>query len=167
MLRALCLALVLCLCLGQPARATPLAEVVAAHAEAIVKPSRQTVGPVIDAIATSGDPMAAAFLQAWEAKRLGQRKADGALFLLAPDPAGFALTALDGTPAGTAAKAEITELKPNAGVRGLIATALVQFTLSDPDPTVRKAALDSIARTRMPRPLAPCAPPSTPKPTPP
>ena len=40
--------------------------------------------------------------------------------------------------AETAAKAEIVELKPNAGVRGLIATALVQFTLSDPDPVKRR-----------------------------
>jgi urea transport system permease protein len=31
----------------------------------------------------------------------------------------------------------VTDLKPNAGVRGLIAAALVQFTLSDPDPVVR------------------------------
>jgi len=37
-------------------------------------------------------------------------------------------------------------LKPNAGVRGLIATALVQFTLSDPDPAKRAEALESIAR---------------------
>jgi urea transport system permease protein len=31
-------------------------------------------------------------------------------------------------------------------VRGLISTALVQFTLSDPDPATRRAALDSIAK---------------------
>ena len=49
-------------------------------------------------------------------------------------------------PAALPQKAELTELKPNAGVRGLIETALVQFTLSDPDPTVRAEALTSIAR---------------------
>ncbi|NJM83135.1 MAG: urea ABC transporter permease subunit UrtB, partial [Tabrizicola sp.] len=37
-------------------------------------------------------------------------------------------------------------MKPNAGVRGLIATALVQFTLSDPDRARRAAALASIAK---------------------
>ncbi len=146
MLRLLSLALTLSLCLALPLRAETLAGIVATHAEAIAKPSRTTIGPVIDALAASGDPMAATFLKAWEARTLGQRKSDGAFFLLAPDPAGFALTALDGTPAGTAAKTDITELKPNAGVRGLISSALVQFTLSDPDPATRTAALDSIAR---------------------
>jgi urea transport system permease protein len=145
MLRALILALTLSL-LAPPAQAETLADVVAANAAAIAKPSRQTIGPVIEALARSGDPFAAAFLQAWEAKSLGQRKSDGAFFLLAPDPGGFALTALDGSPAGVAAKSEITELKPNAGVRGLISTALVQFTLSDPDAATRRAALDSIAK---------------------
>jgi urea transport system permease protein len=155
MLRALLLALTICLCLTVPARAQSLAEIVTANAETIAKPSRQTIGPVIDALAASGDPQAAAFLTAWEARALGLRKSDGVFFLLAPDPTGFALTALDGTPAGTAAKTEITELKPNAGVRGLISTALVQFTLSDPDPATRSAALDSIAKDPKPEGLAP------------
>jgi urea transport system permease protein len=68
------------------------------------------------------------------------------MFVAQPQDDGFALTALDGIPPGAAAKGDLTDLKPNAGVRGLIATALVQFTLSDPDPVVRAAALTSIAR---------------------
>ncbi|WP_225026773.1 urea ABC transporter permease subunit UrtB [Xinfangfangia pollutisoli] len=143
-LLSLCAALCLCLALA-PARAESLAQIAAAHAAAIEKPSRTTIGPVIDALAASGDPMAAPFLQAWGSKGLGRRKSDGAFFLLAPDPAGYALTDLTGAPAGTSATSEITELKPNAGVRGLIASALVAFTLSDPDPARRAAALESIA----------------------
>ncbi|MEZ5797909.1 MAG: urea ABC transporter permease subunit UrtB [Paracoccaceae bacterium] len=143
-MRALFLALTLWLA-ALPAAAETLAEIVTANAEAIARPSRQSIGPVIEALAQSGDPLAARFLQAWAGRTLGQRKADGAFFLLAPDPAGHALTGLDGQPAGTAARTEITEMKPNAGVRGLIATALVRFTLSDPDPATRAAALDSIA----------------------
>jgi urea transport system permease protein len=65
------------------------------------------------------------------------------------------LTALDGAPAGTAAQKDLTELKPNAGVRGLIETALVQFTLSDPDPARRAEALTSIARDPTAEALAP------------
>jgi urea transport system permease protein len=122
------------------------AALIEANRAQVEKPSRQKVGPFIAELAASGDPMAAQILQAWEGKRLGLRKADGALFILAAEGDGFALTDLTGKPAGTAAKADITELKPNAGVRGLIATALVQFTLSDPDRAARKAALDSIAR---------------------
>ena len=46
-------------------------------------------------------------------------------------------------------------MKPNAGVRGMIATALVQFTLSDPDAAKRKSALDSIAKDPKAEALAP------------
>ena len=122
------------------------AEIVAQNRDQIEKPSRQSIGPVIAALAASGDPMADDILSAWADKRLVIRKADGAMFLAQPEGDGFALTSLDGTPAGAAAKGELTDLKPNAGVRGLIATALVQFTLSDPDPAVRAGALTSIAR---------------------
>ncbi len=138
-----------------PLRAETVAEIVAAEQAAIVKPSRQTIGPVIDRLAASGDPVAARMLRAWGDRRLGTRKADGALFLLAPDPAGYALTDLTGAPAGTAAADEIAELKPNAGVRGLIAAALVRFSLSDPDPALRAQALDSIATDPNPESLAP------------
>jgi urea transport system permease protein len=101
---------------------------------------------VIAALAASGDPMADDILSAWAEKRLVIRKSDDAILLAAPEGDGFALTALDGSPAGTVAKGEFTELKPNAGVRGVIAAALVQFTLSDPDPKRRAEALTSISR---------------------
>ncbi|WP_295071488.1 urea ABC transporter permease subunit UrtB [Tabrizicola sp.] len=136
----------LCWLAPMPTLAQEAARIVQENRDQIVKPSRQTIGPVITALAASGDPMADDILSAWEAKRLVIRKSDEALFLALPEGDGFALTALDGTPAGTAVKADLTELKPNAGVRGLIATALVQFTLSDPDPVKRQEALTSIAQ---------------------
>ncbi len=128
------------------AQAETAAEIVARSAAQIERPSRQTIGPVIAELAASGDPMAARLLQAWGAKGLGLRKADKRIFLIAPDAGGYRLTDLAGNDAGVAARAGIAELKPNAGVRGLIATALVQFTLSDPDPARRAEALASIAR---------------------
>ena len=131
------------------------AAVLAENREMIEKPSRQTIGPVIEALAASGDPMAAVLLQAWANKGLGLRKADGVFFLIAPDGDGYALTDLAGAPAGKAAKADISEMKPNAGVRGLIATALVQFTLTDPDAARRAEALTSIARDPKPEHLEP------------
>lgn len=131
------------------------AAIVAENREMIEKPSRQTIGPVIEALAASGDPMAAVLLQAWANKGLGMRKADGVFFLIAPDGDALALTDLTGAPAGSAAKVDIAEMKPNAGVRGLIATALVQFTLTDPDPARRAEALTSIARDPKPEHLAP------------
>ena len=148
-MRAFILSLATALLLAFPALAqTPpqsVAEIMAANRDQIEQPKRQSIGPVIDALATSGDPAAAAVLTAWEARKLGLREADGAFFIIAPEGDGWRLTAIDGSDAGTAARGEIRELKPNAGVRGLIATALVQFTLSDPDPAKRAAALNSIA----------------------
>jgi urea transport system permease protein len=137
------------------ALAQSAADIVAQNRDMIEKPSRQTIGPVIADLAASGDPMADDILSAWADKRLVIRKADGALFLALPEGDGFALTALDGTAAGSAPKADLTELKPNAGVRGLIAAALVQFTLTDPDPKRRAEALTSIARDPTAETLAP------------
>ena len=121
----------------------------------IERPSRQTIGPVIAAIAASNDPQAPVILSAWANRGLGVRKSDGAFVLLTETADGYALRALDGTDAGTAARADITELRPNAGVRGVIATALVQFQLNDPDPARRADALTTIARDPAPDLLAP------------
>jgi urea transport system permease protein len=123
-----------------------LAAILSDNRALVEKPSRQTIGPVIDALAASGDPAATAVLKAWGEKGLGIRKADGAFFLIAATPDGWALRGLDGTDAGTAAKSDVTELRPNAGVRGLIATALVRFQLSAPDRADRAAALAALAR---------------------
>lgn len=132
----------LAMAFGLPAAAETAAEILAANAAQVEKPSRQTIGPVISALAGSGDPAAATVLAAWADKRLAIRKADGAFVIIdgetITDPAGAAL--------GPAVTSDLTILKPNAGVRGLIATALVQFTLSDPDRATRVAALESIAR---------------------
>jgi urea transport system permease protein len=128
---------------GNPGAA---AVIVAEHAAQIAKPSRQTIGPVIAELAGSGDPMAAEILSAWANRGLAQRKSDGALLLIRAEGADWRLRDLTGADLGTAAKSGLSELKPNAGVRGLIQTALVQFTLLDPDPAKRLAALAAIAR---------------------
>ncbi len=147
-MRILILLLSLFLCTA--ARAETAAQILSANAPLVEKASRQTIEPVITALARSGDPMAARILQAWSNKGLGLRKSDRAsdraFVLLTPTADGFDLTDLTGADAGVAARTDITELKPNAGVRGLIESALVQFTLSDPDPAARAAALTSIAR---------------------
>ncbi len=126
--------------------ATGAAAILQDNRDMVAKPSRNTIGPVIDALASSGDPAAVEILTAWANKGLGLRKDDGAFFLIERTDDGWALRNLDGSDAGTAEKSAITELKPNAGVRGVIATALVRFQLSDPDRSHRVAALTSIAR---------------------
>ena len=144
------------LILALPLRAETVAEVLSANAALVEKASRQTIGPVIEAWAKSDDAAAAAaVLQAWEAKGLGLRKSDGQFFLIEETADGYALRNLNLEAAGAAGRADIVQLKPNAGVRGLIATALVQFTLSDPDPARRVAALESIAKDPKSEALAP------------
>jgi len=119
----------------------------AATGDQIADPKRQTIGPVIAELVATGDPAIVRLLTAWEARNLGRRKADGVFFILSETPEGWALTdPLTGNAAGTAPKSDITQLRPNAGVRGLISAALVQFQLSDPDPATRAAALASMAR---------------------
>ena len=134
------------LALSLPLSAQQAATILIENRALIEKPSRLTIGPVIDALAASGDPAAALILSAWAEKGLGIRKADGSFVLIAANSEGYDLRDLTGAPVGAAAKSDITELKPNAGVRGLIATALVQFTLSDPDAAKRLNALTAIAR---------------------
>ncbi len=129
-----------------PAQNARVADLLAASRAQVEKPSRRTIGPVIDALAASGDPVAEAVLNAWADKGLGIRKSDGMFFLVEPAPDGWSLKNLDGSDAGTAPKADVTELKPNAGVRGLIATALVKFQLLAPDRADRAAALAALAR---------------------
>lgn len=146
MMRIFLLSLLASLALCLPLHAQTVAEIVANNAALIEKSSRQTIGTVIDAMGQSGDPIAADVLQAWGDKALGIRKSDQMFFLLTPTADGYGLRDLTGADGGTATKSEITELRPNAGVRGLIATALVQFTLSDPDRAKRVAALESIAK---------------------
>ncbi|WP_028031414.1 urea ABC transporter permease subunit UrtB [Gemmobacter nectariphilus] len=156
-MRALAAAIFAALLLLSPlaAQAQTAADILTANRALVEKSSRQTIGPVIETLAASGDPQAAAILSAWADKGLGIRKSDGAFLLISASGAGYALTSLDGSDAGTAPKSDITELRPNAGVRGLIATALVQFQLSDPDRSQREAALTAIARDASPDHLAP------------
>jgi len=147
-MRPLILALLtaLILALPGPARAQDAGTILTENRALVEKASRQTIGPVISALAASGDATAARVLTAWADKGLGIRRSDGAFFLISPAAEGWALRDLTGADAGTVAKPDIIDLKPNSGVRGLIATALVQFQLTDPDPARRDAALTAIAR---------------------
>ncbi len=118
------------------------------HQALIVKSSRKTIGPAIDAVASSGLPQAQTVLEVWAAKNMWQRKEDGLFFIGEKiDSKTYLLTDFDsGEVVGEFAKKELKQLKPNSGIRALIGTALVQFQLSDPDIEARKAALLSIER---------------------
>ncbi|MFN6977176.1 MAG: urea ABC transporter permease subunit UrtB [Gemmobacter sp.] len=140
-------ALAASLAAAQPLRAQTLAAILDEDAALIARASRTTIGPVLARILATGDPAAQRLLEAWADRQLWQRKADGAFFIVPADREPLALTdPATGAPAGTAARAEMEPLRPNAGVRALIAAALVQFQLIDADPARRAAALTAIAR---------------------
>jgi urea transport system permease protein len=144
---------VLALLIPMSARAD-LAQVLADNRALIEKASRQTIGPVIGAIVATGDPAVPGLLTAWADRGLGIRKADGTFLQITEVPGAYALRdALTGAEVGEAPRAEIEQLRPNAGVRGLIAAALVGFQLSAPDRAQRAAALAAIARDPQPEQL--------------
>ena len=130
------------------AQVTSVQDVLQSHRALIEKSSRRTIGPAIDAMAGSGLPQMQGVLEAWQKKDMWQRKEDGLFFAAAKNADGtYALTEFeDGVSVGDFPKGALKQLKPNSGVRAMIATALVQFQLSDPDPAKRGDALDSIAR---------------------
>ncbi|KJS17506.1 MAG: branched-chain amino acid ABC transporter permease [Hoeflea sp. BRH_c9] len=118
------------------------------HRAKIEKPSRTTISPVLEALATSQSPGVAVFLEKWREKQLWQRKADGRFFYVEKADGGkLKLIDVDtGAEAGLAEQAELDNLKPNSGVRAMIAAKLVQFQLSDPDPERRLQALTALER---------------------
>ena len=130
--------------------------VLQAHREVIEKSSRTTIGPAIDALRDSGLPTAPLVLEKWQNKEMWQRKSDGLFFWGEASDVGVRLHDFaTGDIVAELPKSDAEQLKPNAGVRGLLATALVQFQLQDPDPTKRQAALDSLARDASAENLAP------------
>ena len=151
-MRQLLVCLAFFLAAAAPLKAQDLGALLREHHEAIVKPARQSIGPVVEAI--SAAPRGTAFLAAWAQKGVGAR--DEALFLIAETAEGYALTdPATGAPAGAALKAEIKELKPNSGVRGVINAALIATQLTDPDRATRARALEALARDAAAEHLAP------------
>ncbi len=125
----------------------PLQDILQEHRALIEKPSRKTISPAIDDIATSGLEQAQRMLQAWEAKNLWQRSEDGLFFIGKAQGKSLVLKDIDtGEELPETEKSAADQLKPNAGVRRLISSALVQFQLSDPNEARRLDALEAIAR---------------------
>ncbi|MEL7092302.1 MAG: urea ABC transporter permease subunit UrtB [Pseudomonadota bacterium] len=126
----------------------PIQQLLQSHGAIIQKSSRKTIGPAIDALAASGLPEAQTVLTRWQAKEMWFAKETG-LFVFAEEGADRTLILYDvsdGAEVGTAAKGDFKQLKPNSGIRGMIAAALVQFQLNDPDLNVQAEALDAIER---------------------
>ncbi len=138
---------ILCACLTANAQEAGLQPLLQEHQATISKSSRKTIKPAIDAIAASGLPQAQAMLETWVAKDMWMRKSDGLFFAGEKADGAYVLTDFDtGEVVGSFEKSDLKQLKPNSGVRAMIATALVQFQLTDPSRSKRAAALQSIQR---------------------
>jgi len=127
---------------------TTLQSVLQEHQALAAKPSRRTIGTVLEALVASGLPQVPVFLNRYAEKDVWVRDADGLFFYGAKSGDGYDLTDIDTGDliAEAVATDTLTNIKPNGGVRREIGAALVQFQLSDPDIKRRSEALDAISR---------------------
>ncbi|MAZ82787.1 MAG: urea ABC transporter permease subunit UrtB [Hoeflea sp.] len=131
-----------------PATLGPLQAILQEHQKDVAKASRRTVDEVIAAVREAGLPQGLTFLERWGDRELWQREEDG-LFFFTKKAEGQNLTLIDidtGEEVGTVSKRDMTNLKPNSGVRTVIASSLVASQLEDPDPARRRQALEAIER---------------------
>ena len=127
----------------------PLQTVLQANADAIANPSRGTIAQVLGALRDADAPGTAEFLRAWAERGVYADPATG-LFHYAQEAGGRELILLDidtGAELARVGTRDVSQIRPNAGVRREIGAALVRFELTADDPARRLAALDSIARS--------------------
>jgi len=150
MIRALLIALLALVFVpvGAQAQQSDLQSVLQDYQDVVANPSRRTVGPMLEALAASGLPGTLRFLETYQNRDVWVREADGLFFYVAEgeDDRFLLLDIATGDEVGSADKAEISQIRPNGGVRREIGSVLVQFQLSDPDIERRQAAVEAIAR---------------------
>ena len=157
MLRLLSLALALWLAVPFAASAQSVQDILQTHEAEVLKPGRRSVGVVLDDLVASGLPQALPFLESWRDREIVQRDSDGLFFRLIEEGETATLQDLDTGDTLTASESDLTESRPNGGVRRAIGDALVQFQLSDPDITKRQAAVEAIERSMDASQLGPLA----------
>jgi len=119
------------------------------HFDLIKRSSVKTIAPVFEELESGHYRGVEKFLNKWQAKQLWYKKADERLFFVTTaNHKTYQLIDIDtGQKAGTATKRELKQIKPNSGVRALIAVALVRFRLISEDIQDRRDSLDVISRT--------------------
>lgn len=118
----------------------------------IQRSSVKTTKPVLKKIQNTEFEGASIFLQKWQDKELWFRISDKQFFYVKTDDkkAYELFDVVTGDLIASVAKKEIKQVKPNSGVRGLLAASLVQFQLVDPDIDVRRTSLESLKRNPKP-----------------
>ncbi|WP_417727819.1 urea ABC transporter permease subunit UrtB [Roseovarius sp.] len=122
----------------------------------IAKPSRSTVDGVLAALLAADLPGTAEFLLRWQDRGVYERTEDGLFFFAEEAGNGLRLIDLDsGAAVADVTSREVNQIRPNSGVRSVIAAALVPYELNAPAPERRAAALDAIARSSEASQIAP------------
>ncbi len=113
--------------------------------------SRRTIGPAIDALRESGLDRAPEVMRRWQERELYLREADGVfVFGEETDDGLRVIDIATGEVIGEGPDDGYEEMRPNAGIRGLIQAAMVQFRLQDENAAQRARALDAVARSPEP-----------------
>ena len=138
--------------IGVPAgaRETPpdLQSVLQENHRSVERASRRTVEALLQALTDSGAARVPFFLQQWRTKNVWMGKEDRRFYYV-ENPKADNVTLIDigtGEKAGTAPRRSLKQLRPNSGVRGVLAAALVRYQLVDSDPAQREQALQAIER---------------------
>ncbi|MFK7903086.1 MAG: urea ABC transporter permease subunit UrtB, partial [Nitratireductor sp.] len=129
-------------------KAIDLQSILQQNHKAIEKASRKTVAPVLKELSQSGLENVQVFLENWRQKNIWMRKTDG-LFFYVQNPKANPIELIDlstNAVVSSSPKGDLKRLKPNSGVRSVIAATLVRFQLTDANPQKRQAALDAISR---------------------
>lgn len=134
-----------------------LSAVVEKNAPNIIKGSVKTAPPVIKELSDIGDASAMRFLSLWQEKSLWYRRSDKQIFAAQEANDGSynlqdinTLAVIENLP-----KKQIKQIKPNSGLRALIADSLVAFRLLSDDKSVREEAVANLARSGKARHLQP------------
>jgi urea transport system permease protein len=145
--RGIGLAFLLLLQLALTARAdeAALREIIAKFAAAKGFPA---IEAVVRELGATGDPAVEQVLTALSEGNLSIRKSDSQVFIVKEEGSGVGLLdPLTGEPAGEAQKSELTKVKVNNGLRGVIRDVLGTLTLGSPDAAVRLAAAETMFRS--------------------
>lgn len=128
---------------------TALRGVIETNIADIKKGSVKTAPPIIKAIDEIGGPGAVRFLTLWQEKALWYSESDDTIFVVEERSDGQfdQLDLFTGELIATSEKKSIKQIKPNSGLRALIAEFLVTAQLQSTSEKTRRDALVSLART--------------------
>lgn len=124
----------------------PLQSALQVDPDQVERASRRTVEEVLTRLADIGSPNLQAFLEAWSDRRVVMREDDQVFFIGERDGDNYVLTDIDTGEESQMPRDGAKALKPNAGVRRVIGSALIEFQLSDPRRAARIDALTALER---------------------